>query len=88
MPAGRPNPAHDPARVDADLLDAGPPRADTPVVGGGLLDAIEYRFRLAHLGPAPLSVDGRQIGHGLPRRPIPLPTLPTLPTCLPLIVKC
>jgi predicted DNA-binding protein (UPF0251 family) len=84
MPAGTPNPAHDPARVDADLPDAGPPHADAPVVGGGLLDAIEYRFRLAHLGPAPLSVDGRQIGHGLPRRRIPLPELSAIlmhPSC-------
>lgn len=40
--------------------------------GDGLLDAIEYRFLLTMAGPAPRSVDGRQLGHGLPRRPIPL----------------
>jgi hypothetical protein len=89
MPAGTPNPAHEPARADADLIDtglpdAGPPNTDAPVVGGGLLDAIEYRFRLAHLGPAPLSLNGRTIGHGLPRRRIPLPELSAIlmhPSC-------
>jgi len=40
-----------------------------------LLDEIEYRFRLCGEGPQPLSVDGRQLGHGLPRRLIPLPEL-------------
>ena len=40
-----------------------------------LLDEIEYRFRLLGEGPQPLSVDGRQLGHGLPRRLIPLPEL-------------
>src|SRR2546421_7463304 len=38
------------------------------VAGKTLLDAIEIRFRLANAGPSPLSVDGRQLGHGLPRR--------------------
>jgi hypothetical protein len=56
----------------------------TPTCGGepvgllparGLLDSIEIRFRLANTGPAPLAVDGRRVGHGLPRRRIPLPEL-------------
>ena len=99
MPAGTPNPARDPARfnpelpestlidsgfIAADFDGAGSPSIGAAVAGGGLLDAIEYRFRLAHLGPAPLSVDGRQIGHGLPRRRIPLPELSAIlmhPSC-------
>ncbi|WP_246274538.1 hypothetical protein [Phytohabitans houttuyneae] len=40
-----------------------------------LLGDIEYRFRLAGQGPKPLSVNGRALGHGLPRRRIPLPEL-------------
>ena len=38
------------------------------VAGKTLLDAIEIRFRLCNAGPSPLSVDGRRLGHGLPRR--------------------
>ena len=93
MPVGTPNPARDPARFNPELPDTGLITAEmdaagsppiTGAVGGGLLDAIEYRFRLAHLGPAPLSVDGRRIGHGLPRRRIPLPELSAIlmhPSC-------
>ena len=49
-----------------------------------LLDAIEYRFRLRGEGPKPLCVDGRRLGHGLPRRRIPLPELSAIlmhPSC-------
>jgi hypothetical protein len=49
-----------------------------------LLDEIEYRFRLLAEGPEPLSVDGRQLGHGLPRRLIALPELAAIlmhPSC-------
>jgi hypothetical protein len=92
MPAGTPNPAHhpssDPGSVDPGCFDAGPVLADgtaaRAAAGGGLLDAIEYRFRLAHAGPQPLAVHGRPIGHGLPRRPIPLPELSAIlmhPSC-------
>src|SRR5207248_2849452 len=35
-------------------------------------------FRLAGAGPSPLSVDGRRLGHGLPRRRIPLPELASI----------
>jgi predicted DNA-binding protein (UPF0251 family) len=55
-----------------------------PVHGDSLLDAIEYRFRLAGAGPLPLSVDGREVGHGLPRRSIALPELSSIlmhPSC-------
>src|SRR6266496_4223070 len=48
------------------------------VAGKTLLDAIEIRFRLAGAGPSPLSVDGRRLGHGLPRRRIPLPELASI----------
>jgi predicted DNA-binding protein (UPF0251 family) len=99
MPAGTPNPARDPGRfnpelpdpalidsglIAADIEGASSPSIGAAVAGGGLLDAIEYRFRLAHLGPAPLSVDGRRIGHGLPRRRIQLPELSAIlmhPSC-------
>jgi hypothetical protein len=52
--------------------------------GATLLDEIEYRFRLLVEGPEPLSVDGRQLGHGLPRRRIALPELSAIlmhPSC-------
>jgi hypothetical protein len=52
--------------------------------GAALLDAIEYRFRLAAEGPQPHAVDGRQLGHGLPRRRIALPELSAIlmhPSC-------
>jgi predicted DNA-binding protein (UPF0251 family) len=65
-----------------------PARTPSPASGrpadGTLLDEIEYRFRLLAEGPAPLSVDGRQLGHGLPRRRIPLPELAAIlmhPSC-------
>jgi hypothetical protein len=51
---------------------------------GALLDEIEYRFRLAHAGPSPLSVDGRALGHGLPHRAIALSELSAIlmhPSC-------
>ncbi|MBN1174303.1 MAG: hypothetical protein JXA67_19190 [Micromonosporaceae bacterium] len=41
-------------------------------------------FRLLTTGPQPLSVDGRALGHGLPRRPIPLHELGSIlmhPSC-------
>ncbi|MGH3948991.1 MAG: hypothetical protein ACRDSE_07695 [Pseudonocardiaceae bacterium] len=62
-----------------------PRRARTPQPGHGeLLDQIDYRFRLRGQGPQPLSVDGRQLGHGLPRRAIPLTELSAIlmhPSC-------
>jgi predicted DNA-binding protein (UPF0251 family) len=65
----------------ADLMLAAP-LGDA--AGADLLDAIEYRFRLCGQGPAPLSVDGRQVGHGLPPRLIPLSELSAVllhPSC-------
>lgn len=52
--------------------------------GETLLNDIEYRFRLMGQGPSPLSVDGRSLGHGLPRRAIALPELSAIlmhPSC-------
>jgi hypothetical protein len=48
------------------------------------LEGFEYRFRLSGQGPKPLSVNGRGIGLGLPRRAIPLPELSAIlmhPSC-------
>lgn len=55
-----------------------------PQHGETLLDDIEYRFLLRGRGPQPLAVDGREIGHGLPRRAIPLTELSAVlmhPSC-------
>ncbi|WP_327025149.1 hypothetical protein [Micromonospora sp. NBC_01739] len=52
--------------------------------GETLLNDIEYRFRLMGQGPSPLSVDGRSLGHGLPRRAIALSELSVIlmhPSC-------
>lgn len=40
------------------------------VAGLSPLDQLEACLRLLCTGPAPLALDGRRIGHGLPRRPI------------------
>ncbi|MGW4794872.1 hypothetical protein ACWEPC_20920 [Nonomuraea sp. NPDC004297] len=48
------------------------------------LDVAEHAFALLMRGPAPLSVDGALLGHGLPARPIPLNELPAMllhPSC-------
>jgi hypothetical protein len=72
MPYRMRTPAHDPrpSRLGA--------------AGESLLDEIEQRFRLLCAGPQPLCVDGAQVGHGLPRRLIPLPELAAIlmhPSC-------
>ena len=41
-------------------------------------DTLEVCFRLLTDGPAPLALDGRQIGHGAPARQIPLDELRAL----------
>ncbi len=41
-------------------------------------DTLETCFRLLTEGPAPLALDGRHVGHGLPARPIPLGELRVL----------
>lgn len=43
--------------------------------GPSPMDAVESAFGLLGCDPAPLSVDGAQVGHGLPARPVPLPEL-------------
>lgn len=72
MPSRTPTPAHDPR---ASRLGSS---------GECLLDEIERRFRLLCAGPQSLAVDGAQLGHGLPRRLIPLPELSAVlmhPSC-------
>jgi hypothetical protein len=72
MSSRMPTPAHDPR------LSRLSPAHDR------LLDEIERRFRLLCDGPEPLAVDGAQVGHGLPRRLIPLPELAAIlmhPSC-------
>lgn len=53
--------------------------------GGSLpLDVAEHAFTLLMRGPAPLSLDGAQLGHGLPARTIPLNELQAMllhPSC-------
>ncbi len=52
--------------------------------GAALLDAVDYRFRLSGEGPQPQAVDGRHLGHGLPRRRIALTELSAIlmhPSC-------
>lgn len=41
-------------------------------------DTLEACFRLLTTGPAPLALDGRQLGNGAPARRIPLGELRTL----------
>ncbi|MDG4793530.1 hypothetical protein [Micromonospora sp. WMMD1082] len=55
-----------------------------PRPGERLFTDIDYRFRLLGQGPCPLSVDGRRLGQGLPRRAIALPELSAIlmhPSC-------
>ncbi|MFC4014793.1 hypothetical protein ACFOY2_46760 [Nonomuraea purpurea] len=53
--------------------------------GGSLpLDVAEHAFTLLMRGPAPLSLNGAALGHGLPARPIPLNELQAMllhPSC-------
>jgi hypothetical protein len=54
------------------------------VAGTSFLEDFEYRFRLLGEGPQPLSLNGRSLGHGLPRRPIALTELASIlmhPSC-------
>lgn len=57
----------------------------SPIVRGAApLDVAEVTFRLLTAGPEPLSIDGAQIGHGLPARRIPLHELAAIlmhPSC-------
>lgn len=61
-------------------------RSGAARVGGSFLDEFEYRFLLCGEGPQPLAVDGGRLGHGLPRRRIPLTELAAVlmhPSCSP-----
>jgi len=64
------------------------PAAGSPVPhlvrGAAPLDVLETTFRLLTTGPQPLAIDGAEIGHGLPARPIPLHELAAIlmhPSC-------
>lgn len=48
------------------------PLSPSLVSGSAPLDVAEAALRLLTTGPSPLSVDGRSLEYGLPRRPIPL----------------
>ncbi|MFI7131297.1 hypothetical protein ACIBQ1_36820 [Nonomuraea sp. NPDC050153] len=74
-----PAPAETLPTGDLEAENAQPGQASDGVGGspcrlaGSLpLDVAEHAFALLMRGPAPLSVDGAQLGHGLPARPIPL----------------
>jgi hypothetical protein len=63
-----------------DRSSSGPPTAsdDRRLAGSGEprpLAVLDRSFRLLVCEPAPLSLDGRSVGHGLPARPIPLDAL-------------
>jgi hypothetical protein len=57
-------------------------QARSPVIVDAIphspFDILETCFRLLASGPAPLGLDGRHVGHGLPARPIPLDELRVL----------
>jgi hypothetical protein len=53
-------------------------RRSRPSGCGSPLDTADAAFRLLTRGPRPLAVDGRRVGHGLPRRPIRLDELKRL----------
>jgi hypothetical protein len=78
MPAWSTNPMNDDSlredRGDPPAgWDRGPARSPTTP-----LQELDHAFVLLVTGPQPLSVDGRLVGHGLPRRPIPLDELRAL----------
>ncbi|MGW0805558.1 hypothetical protein [Nonomuraea sp. NPDC002799] len=63
------DPNADNAHTDQVLDDCLSPGGSLP------LDVAEHAFTLLMRGPAPLSLDGALLGHGLPARPIPLSEL-------------
>src|SRR5829696_10429615 len=63
-----------------DRSSSGPPATsgDRRLAGSGEprpLAVLDRSFRLLVCEPAPLTLDGRAVGHGLPARPIPLDAL-------------
>ncbi|WP_163571973.1 hypothetical protein [Fodinicola feengrottensis] len=89
------SPAHNEAADSAYASTAAAPPESTPSSprrprsgspSGSLLDEIDAAFRLLVTGPSALSIDGRQVGLGLPARPIPLLELKAMllhPSCSP-----
>jgi hypothetical protein len=72
-----------PSRIRPTLPATGTP-APHLVRGDYPLDVAETTFRLLTTGPEPLSLDGAEIGHGLPARSIPLHELAAIlmhPSC-------
>jgi len=65
QPADR-SPSGPPASGHRRLVPSGDPRP---------LAVLDRSFRLLVCEPAPLALDGRAVGHGLPARPIPLDAL-------------
>jgi hypothetical protein len=66
-----------------DRSSSGPPAAssDHRLAGSSALRplaVLDRSFRLLVCEPAPLTLDGRSVGHGLPARPIPLDALRSL----------
>jgi hypothetical protein len=95
VPAGRPSSAagHSPITDPREFLMPSRSRHTVPAVGPAVpnlvdgdcpLDVAETTFRLLTTGPEPLSLDGAQLGHGLPARRIPLHELAAIlmhPSC-------
>jgi hypothetical protein len=80
-----PQPADHPTCRPSGRSSRKPGKPGKAAPGGGLLDAAldpldqaQAAFDLLVTGPNPLTVNGRRIGHGLPRRLIPLDELKSM----------
>ncbi|GLW98797.1 hypothetical protein [Microtetraspora sp. NBRC 16547] len=62
-------------RISYDRPEAHPTTARTIIWDPSLLDTVERTLRQLCEGPAPLAIDGKAIGNGLPARLIPLTEL-------------
>jgi hypothetical protein len=74
-----PDPVHGcsphPANPSPGRQPAGNHRRAARTGEGRPLEVLDRSFRLLACEPAPLALDGRVVGHGLPARPIPLDVL-------------
>jgi hypothetical protein len=71
----------DPPPTDRSASGPPAPSGDRRLAGSGEprpLAVLDRSFRLLVCAPAPLSLDGHAVGHGLPARPIPLDALRSL----------